>query len=125
MMTSLGTKRTCQSCGSKYYDFNKGKIICPSCGAVFDPEVLLKSRRIKPVAVAKQEAETADVVIENDDQIDDNLNSDDNIDDAVDDNDDDIISISKSDNDEEDNLDGDPTITEDFLDSEVEDEEEK
>ena len=44
-MTSLGTKRTCQSCSAKYYDFNKSPIICPSCGAEFDPDIFLKSRK--------------------------------------------------------------------------------
>ncbi|WP_340116578.1 TIGR02300 family protein [Pelagibius sp. 7325] len=40
-----GTKRICQSCSAKFYDLQKSPIICPSCGAEFDPEALLKSRR--------------------------------------------------------------------------------
>ncbi len=40
-----GTKRICQSCTSKFYDFGRLPIVCPSCGAEFDPEVILKSRR--------------------------------------------------------------------------------
>jgi uncharacterized protein (TIGR02300 family) len=121
MMTSLGTKRTCQSCGSKYYDFNKDKIVCPSCGEGFDPEVLLKSRRIKPVATAKPEAQSAEIVIDSDDDIDDAV--DDDIDDAVDDDDDtDLINITKSDDDEDENLDGDSDIVEDFLDSDEDEE---
>ena len=47
MSTRLGIRRHCQSCSVKYYDLNKTKIICPSCNTVFDPEVRLKSRRIK------------------------------------------------------------------------------
>ncbi|WP_299622389.1 TIGR02300 family protein, partial [Pelagibius sp.] len=43
-----GTKRICQSCGTKFYDLRKSPIICPSCGAEFDPEALLKSRRSRP-----------------------------------------------------------------------------
>lgn len=31
----LGIKRTCASCGAKYYDLNRDPIVCPSCGAVF------------------------------------------------------------------------------------------
>ena len=27
-----GTKRNCLSCPSKFYDFNKNPILCPSCG---------------------------------------------------------------------------------------------
>ncbi|MDG2465917.1 MAG: FYDLN acid domain-containing protein [Alphaproteobacteria bacterium] len=118
MMTSLGTKRTCQSCDSKYYDFNKDKIICPSCGEAFDPEVSLKSRRIKPAPTAKPEPQSATVVIEDDDAIDDTINDDD---DVVDDNDDDLVNIAKPD-DEDENLDVDSTIDEDFLDSEEDEE---
>src|SRR3546814_20345106 len=40
-----GTKRICQTCGTKFYDLTKSPIICPSCSAQFDPEALLKSRR--------------------------------------------------------------------------------
>ncbi|MDF2095223.1 TIGR02300 family protein [Aquibaculum arenosum] len=42
-----GTKRMCQSCGAKFYDFSRSPILCPSCGATFDPETLLRSRRSK------------------------------------------------------------------------------
>jgi uncharacterized protein (TIGR02300 family) len=44
-----GTKRICQSCGAKFYDFKKSPVACPSCGTQFDPEAFLKSRRAKPV----------------------------------------------------------------------------
>ncbi|RIA47335.1 TIGR02300 family protein [Dichotomicrobium thermohalophilum] len=30
-----GTKRTCQSCGARFYDLNRDPIICPVCGAEF------------------------------------------------------------------------------------------
>lgn len=67
-----GTKHTCQSCGAKYYDLNRSPVICPKCGTEFDPDALLRSRRIRtttakpeaPVAAAKPAkkaaAETAD-----------------------------------------------------------------
>ena len=49
-----GLKRTCQSCGARFYDLQRSPISCPKCGAEYDPEALLKSRRGKPVAaVAK------------------------------------------------------------------------
>lgn len=122
-MTSLGTKRTCQSCGAKYYDFDKEKIICPACGEAFDPEVSLKSRRIKPVAVAKPASQLDTDKIEDDDDIDDSLEEADIDDDSIDDDDDDgLIKLAKSD-DEDENLDAEPSIAEDFLDSE--DDEEK
>ena len=45
-----GKKRTCQACGTKYYDLNKTPMICPSCGAEFDPDLLLKTRRGKSLS---------------------------------------------------------------------------
>lgn len=40
-----GTKRTCQSCDAKFYDLCRNPIICPKCGAVYDPEAAFKTRR--------------------------------------------------------------------------------
>ena len=54
-----GTKRVCQSCGCKFYDLQRSPIVCPSCGAGFDPEALLKSRRIRSAPVAKPEKPAA------------------------------------------------------------------
>jgi uncharacterized protein (TIGR02300 family) len=48
-----GLKRTCQSCGARFYDLSKDPISCPKCGAEYDPEVLLKSRRGKPAPAPK------------------------------------------------------------------------
>ena len=42
-----GKKRICLACNTKYYDFNKSPIICPSCGTKFDPDTNLKSRKSK------------------------------------------------------------------------------
>ena len=47
-----GTKRTCQSCGAHFYDLRKDPIVCPKCGATYDPEAILKSRRRTPEKVA-------------------------------------------------------------------------
>jgi uncharacterized protein (TIGR02300 family) len=44
-----GLKRACQACGARFYDLQRDPISCPKCGAEYDPEVLLKSRRGKPV----------------------------------------------------------------------------
>ena len=30
-----GTKRVCQSCGSKFYDLNRDPIVCPICQTVY------------------------------------------------------------------------------------------
>ena len=42
-----GIKRICSSCNTKYYDFNKSPVICPSCGSEFDPDYYLKTKRGK------------------------------------------------------------------------------
>lgn len=58
----LGTKRICPSCGTRYYDLHKDPITCPKCGAAFDPEALLKTRRVR--VAAPVEAVVAPVVEE-------------------------------------------------------------
>jgi uncharacterized protein (TIGR02300 family) len=40
-----GLKRTCQSCGTRFYDMQRSPIVCPHCSAVYDPEAVLKTRR--------------------------------------------------------------------------------
>jgi uncharacterized protein (TIGR02300 family) len=61
-----GTKRTCQGCGAHFYDLRKDTIVCPKCGATYDPEAVLKSRRsrvvekltpVKPVEPVEPEVE--------------------------------------------------------------------
>jgi uncharacterized protein (TIGR02300 family) len=47
-----GTKRICQSCGARFYDFGRSPITCPACGAVFDLEILNRTRRVRPGARA-------------------------------------------------------------------------
>ena len=42
-----GKKRICSFCNTRYYDLNKSPIICPSCGAEFDPNYYLKTRKTK------------------------------------------------------------------------------
>ena len=46
----LGLKRTCLSCGMRFYDFNRTPIICPGCQTEFDPEAVIRSRRGRAVA---------------------------------------------------------------------------
>jgi len=45
-----GTKRLCPNCGTRYYDMRHDPIVCPRCGAAFDPEALLKTRRTRAAA---------------------------------------------------------------------------
>ena len=68
----LGTKRTCPSCASRFYDLLKNPIVCPKCGVSFIAAAILPSKGDYPGAVpapmAKprekvevEEADTADV----------------------------------------------------------------
>jgi uncharacterized protein (TIGR02300 family) len=48
-----GTKRICHNCGARFYDLRHDPILCPKCGAEFDPEALLRSRRTRVAALAE------------------------------------------------------------------------
>ena len=93
----LGTKRTCVSCGTRFYDLGKATPSCPKCGTEQPPEQPrlkrggnpVEDRRLKkPVPVARTadepDAEAAEVedVAEDDDVLDDTPDLDDD-DDAI------------------------------------------
>lgn len=60
-----GMKRTCQSCGARFYDMQRDPIVCPKCATVYDPEAVLKSRRGRAPAAEKVEPVAApDVDVE-------------------------------------------------------------
>ncbi len=40
-----GTKRTCHSCGARFYDFMHSPIFCPKCQATVEPDLPFKVRR--------------------------------------------------------------------------------
>ena len=48
----LGTKRACLSCAMRFYDFKRSPILCPGCGAEFDPENIIKNRKSQPTSKA-------------------------------------------------------------------------
>jgi uncharacterized protein (TIGR02300 family) len=107
-------KRICASCGTKFYDFSKLPVICPSCGAEFTGEVQVKSRRsrstIAPDTVKRDEVEAknkkAAITEEDDDDtisLDDLDEGDNDSDDTIDD-DLDIDDIEDSDDDNDDDL---------------------
>lgn len=50
-----GAKRTCQACGARFYDMQKDPIVCPKCGAEFDPVALFRPRRRGGAAAAVPE----------------------------------------------------------------------
>ena len=107
----LGTKRACLACGMRFYDFNRSPIICPGCGAEFDPENIIKSRKGRPAAktAARDDSDVAD-----DDQMEDDDNADELIAGVVDDNDDDDIDFDDDDVDVDD--DGPGIIQDDISD---------
>ena len=55
-----GSKRVCQTCGSRFYDLGRTPIVCPNCGAVFDLEVLTRTRRARPASRAAAAAPVED-----------------------------------------------------------------
>ncbi|HUR44116.1 MAG TPA: TIGR02300 family protein [Aestuariivirga sp.] len=65
----LGTKRTCPSCGTRFYDLLKNPILCPKCGVSFVAAAILPSKgdfpgapaQPKPRPVVEEEVEVADV----------------------------------------------------------------
>ncbi len=46
---TLGFKRVCPSCSTRYYDMGKNPPTCPSCSTEYNPEALLRSRRNRPL----------------------------------------------------------------------------
>lgn len=69
----LGIKRTCLSCGMRFYDFKRTPILCPGCGTEFDPEALVRSKRSRAAtkSVSKADADQNDAPA-NDDEAQDN-----------------------------------------------------
>ena len=109
----LGTKRACLACGMRFYDFSRSPIICPSCGAEFDPENIIKSRKGRPAA---KTTSRADVDATDDDQIEDDDDADELTDAVVDDNDDDDIDFDDDDDDVDVDDDGPGIIQDDISD---------
>ncbi len=56
----LGAKQICPNCQSKFYDLGRRPATCPKCGATFDPEEAVRSRRMR--------ARATPVDYENDDE---------------------------------------------------------
>lgn len=116
----LGKKRRCASCGMKFYDFNKTKIICPGCQTEFNPDNLLKSRKGRGSKQADAKAASVAAIDEKellaDNEEDAETDSDDLGDDEA------FADIPTSENDdEEDTAILDDNIDEDFIDD-IEDE---
>lgn len=55
----LGAKQICTSCQAKFYDLNRRPAVCPKCGASFDPEEAVRTRRVR-ARTAAPDYETED-----------------------------------------------------------------
>ena len=89
---SRGTKRTCTSCGERFYDLDRDPIVCPACEFAHAPSAFV---RIMPVIVVPEvkakppkddeddDLEIEDVELDDDDD-DDLLPDDDDLDDNSD-----------------------------------------
>ena len=106
----LGTKRACLACGMRFYDFSRSPIVCPGCGAEFDPENIIKSRKGRPAAKA---ITRDDVDAPNADQIEDDDDANELTAEVVDDND--ANDIDFDDDDEVDVDDDGPGIIQDDI----------
>ncbi len=53
---SRGTKRSCQSCGSRFYDLNRDPIACPVCNAAFVQSGASKQAEIDAAAELAEQA---------------------------------------------------------------------
>ena len=106
----LGTKRACLACGMRFYDFSRSPIMCPGCGAEFDPQNIIKSRKGRPATKTKSRA---DVDASDDDHIEDGDDTEELTDAVADDNDDDNIDY--EDDDEVDVDDDGPGIIQDDI----------
>lgn len=80
-----GTKRVCQSCGAKFYDFGKSPIVCPVCGAQFDINALLRKKKTSEDENRDNDILSDDDIITEEDLESDELEDDeDSLDDAKD-----------------------------------------
>ncbi len=57
---SLGTKRVCPKCSTRFYDFGKTEINCPKCNAHIDPVDLDPAARYQAAKKAIKAAEAAE-----------------------------------------------------------------
>jgi uncharacterized protein (TIGR02300 family) len=51
--TDWGLKRTCQACGTRFYDMGREAPACPKCSTKFDPDAVLKAKRTTKATAEK------------------------------------------------------------------------
>jgi len=54
-----GMKRICGGCGAPFYDLMRDPIVCPKCGATFDPEQMVRLKRSRGAASDNRAATVA------------------------------------------------------------------
>ncbi|MFN3616035.1 MAG: TIGR02300 family protein [Rubrimonas sp.] len=118
-----GAKRLCASCGERFYDLNRDPITCPSCGALFELEMLTRGKRVRAVARADAAAKVVDV--EDVDLVDDeDIDEDDDavvLDDDADDNDVVVAPAATADDEDDDAIEADDDVLLDDDDEDVSD----
>ncbi len=106
-----GAKRSCPSCGTRFYDLMRDPVPCPSCGTTFELASLTERKSSQPARARAKPERAAPAAaassIDDDDVIDDDSDNDNDVDDAVlieedDDDDDDLGEIGVGDGDKED-----------------------
>ena len=70
-----GQKRTCTSCGCRFYDLTRSPITCPKCGATVEPEMPFKVRRSSVPTESKAARAAAEKAVVVDDTDDETLDS--------------------------------------------------
>ena len=58
----LGTKRTCPSCATRFYDLMKNPIHCPKCGVSFIAAAILPSKGDFPAQAAVPQPKPREIV---------------------------------------------------------------
>lgn len=64
---TLGSKRGCQKCHTKFYDFGRNPILCPKCGAEVDPEAAMPVLPRAPEPKKKSADKAAEAILSGDD----------------------------------------------------------
>jgi len=88
---SLGIKRLCASCGTKFYDLSKKPIVCPKCSIAFTtpstttvPKPRWAVKELRPEPIADTSAPEAEGIAgELEDEVKSGTEADENADDAV------------------------------------------
>ena len=58
---SLGTKRLCPACHTKFYDLNRSPAKCPKCGEEFVPKPILPSKQDQMEAAQAEAGKVAEL----------------------------------------------------------------